>query len=116
MRAAIERNDTRVTALFLRGGMNWQLAWTEQAFAAGHTEVLQLLLRYPALMDEVKPCRRFITTLSHDMSSGAPLTAMHKTYLQTFCTVPAVVTRQQYDTEQAQLRAQARPSADNKNG
>ncbi|MDI4746093.1 hypothetical protein MJL33_33540, partial [Salmonella enterica subsp. enterica serovar Kentucky] len=42
----------------------------------------------------IKPCRRFITTLSHDMSSGAPLTAMHKTYLQTFCTVPAVVTRQ----------------------
>lgn len=78
MRAAIERNDTRVTALFLQGGMNWQLAWTEQAFAAEHTEVLQLLLRYPALMDEVKPCRRFITTLSHDMSSGAPLTAMHK--------------------------------------
>ncbi|PVJ85524.1 hypothetical protein C4861_10605, partial [Salmonella enterica subsp. enterica serovar Senftenberg] len=114
MRAAIERNDTRVTALFLQGGMNWQLAWTEQAFAAGHTEVLQLLLRYPALMDEVKPCRRFITTLSHDMSSGAPLTAMHKTYLQTFCTVPAVVTRQQHDTEQARLRAQARPSADNK--
>ncbi|EBG9895079.1 hypothetical protein FJ590_01785 [Salmonella enterica] len=114
MRAAIERNDTRVTALFLQGGMNWQLAWTEQAFAAGHTEVLQLLLRYPALMDEVKPCRRFITTLSHDMSSGAPLTAMHKTYLQTFCTVPAVVTRQQHDTEQARLRAQARPSTDNK--
>lgn len=114
MRAAIDRNDTRVTALFLQGGMNWQLAWTEQAFAAGHTEVLQLLLRYPALMDEVKPCRRFITTLSHAMSSGAPLTAMHKTYLQTFCTVPAVVTRQQHDTEQARLRAQARPSADNK--
>ncbi|EHC58415.1 putative inner membrane protein [Salmonella enterica subsp. enterica serovar Johannesburg str. S5-703] len=39
---------------------------------------------------------------------------MHKTYLQTFCTVPAVVTRQQHDTEQARLRAQARPSADNK--
>ncbi|EAO9605226.1 hypothetical protein UM55_001921 [Salmonella enterica subsp. enterica serovar Oranienburg] len=113
MRAAIDRNDTRVTALFLQGGMNWQLAWTEQAFAARHTEVLQLLLRYSALMDEVKPCRRFITTLSHAMSSGAPLTAMHKTYLQTFCTVPAVVTRQEYDTEQARLRAQARPSADN---
>ncbi|MCF3759704.1 hypothetical protein L2E05_25735, partial [Salmonella enterica subsp. enterica serovar Weltevreden] len=73
-----------------------------------------LLLRYPALMDEVKPCRRLITTLSHDMSSGAPLTAMHNTYLQTFCTVPAVVTRQQHDTEQARVRAQARPSADNK--
>lgn len=113
MRAAIDRNDTRGTALFLQGGMNWQLAWTEQAFAARHTEVLQLLLRYSALMDEVKPCRRFITTLSHAMSSGAPLTAMHKTYLQTFCTVPAVVTRQEYDTEQARLRAQARPSADN---
>ncbi len=39
MRAAIERNDTRVTALFRWRGMNWQLAWTEQAFAAGHTEV-----------------------------------------------------------------------------
>lgn len=114
MRAAIDRNDTRVTALFLQGGMNWQLAWTEQAFATGHTEVLQLLLRYPALMDEVKPCRRFITTLSHAMSGGAPLTAMHKTYLQTFCTVPAVVTRQQHDMEQARLRAHARPSAENK--
>ncbi|ECG8589893.1 hypothetical protein FNI11_09020 [Salmonella enterica subsp. salamae] len=114
MRAAIERNDTRVTALFLQGGMNWQLAWTEQAFAAGHTDVLQLLLRYPALMDEEKPCRRFIATLSHAMSSGAPLTTMHKTYLQTFCSSPAVVTRQQHDLEQARLRARARPDAANK--
>ncbi|RVR66456.1 hypothetical protein, partial [Citrobacter freundii] len=43
MRAAIDRNDTRVTSLFLQGGMDWKLAWTEQAFSAGNTEVLRLL-------------------------------------------------------------------------
>lgn len=39
MRAAIERNDTRVTSLFLQGGMDWRLAWTEPAFAAGNTGI-----------------------------------------------------------------------------
>ncbi|POT55535.1 hypothetical protein C3432_21010 [Citrobacter amalonaticus] len=114
LRAAIDRNDTRVTALFLQGGMNWQLAWTEQAFALGNVDVLQLLLRYPSQMDEPKPCRRFINTLGYAMLNGAKLTAEHKAYLQRFCTVPAVVTRQQYDAEQARLRARAEPSADNK--
>ncbi len=48
MRAAIERNDAQFDGAVPRGGMNWQLAsGPEQAFAAGHTEVLQLLLRYP---------------------------------------------------------------------
>ncbi|BDG82610.1 MULTISPECIES: STY4199 family HEPN domain-containing protein [Citrobacter] len=114
MRSAIDRNDTRVTALFLQGGMNWQLAWTEQAFSAGNADVLQLLLRYPSLMDEVKPCRRFLTSLSHAMLNGASLTSLHKKYLQSFCTVPAVVMRQQHDMEQARLRVQAEPSVENK--
>ena len=70
MRAAIERNDTRVTSLFLQGGMDWKLAWTEQAFSAGNTEVLRLLLRYPSQMSESKPCRQFMTTVSHAMANG----------------------------------------------
>lgn len=114
MRAAIDRNDTRVTSLFLQGGMDWKLAWTEQAFSAGNTEVLRLLLRYPSQMDERKPCRQFMTTLSHAMSNGASLTSLHKSYLQSFCSVPAVVARQQYDLEQAELRVRAQPSPENK--
>ncbi|MBJ3593367.1 hypothetical protein JGC56_19835 [Salmonella enterica subsp. enterica serovar Saintpaul] len=113
MRAAIDRNDTRVTSLFLQGGMDWKLAWTEQAFAAGNTDVLKLLLRYPSQMDEAKPCRRFMSTVSHAMSNGASLTSLHKSYLQSFCAVPEVIARQQYDAEQAQRRARAEPSAEN---
>lgn len=114
MRAAIERNDTRVTSLFLQGGMDWKLAWTEQAFSAGNTEVLRLLLRYPSQMSESKPCRQFMTTVSHAMANGASLTSLHKSYLQSFCSVPAVVARQQYDLEQAELRVRAQPSPENK--
>lgn len=94
--------------------MNWQIAWTETAFARGHDDVLQLLLRYPSQMDENKPCRRFINTLGHAMSGGATMNSEHKAYLQRFCTVPAVVKRQQYDMEQAERRLRADPSADNK--
>ncbi len=114
MRTAIDRNDTRLTALFLQGGMNWQLAWTETAFAQGNDEVLQLLLRYPSLMDEHRPCRRFIATLGHAMAGGAAMTSEHKAYLRRFCTIPAVVKRQQYDAEQAERRFRTDPSADNK--
>ena len=114
MRAAIDRNDTRVTSLFLQGGMDWKLAWTEQAFSTGNTDVLKLLLRYPSQMDEAKPCQQFMSTLSHAMSNGASLTSLHKSYLKSFCSVPDVVARQQYNAEQAQLRVAAEPSAENK--
>lgn len=98
---------------FLQGGMNWQVSWTETAFARNNTDVLELLLRYPSQMDESKPCRRFINTLGHAMSGGAPLTGEHKAYLKRFCTVPAVIARQQHDTGQAERRFRADPSADN---
>ena len=114
MRAAIDRNDTRVTSLFLQGGMDWKLAWTEQAFSTGNTDVLKLLLRYPSQMDEAKPCQQFMSTLSHAMSNGASLTSLHISYLKSFCSVPDVVARQQYNAEQAQLRVAAEPSAENK--
>ena len=114
MRAAIDRNDTRVTALFLQGGMNWQVSWTETAFSRDNTDVLDLLLRYPSQMDESKPCRRFINTLGHAMSDGASLNGQRKAWLRRFCTVPAVVSRQQHDAEQAERRYRADPSVDNK--
>lgn len=114
LRSAIDRNDTLVTTLFLQGGMTWQLAWTEQAHSFHYDEVLELLLRYRLQMDEPKPCRRFITTLSHAMSSGESLTAMRKAYLQAFCTTPAVVERQRNSVEQAKRRADATPDAQNK--
>lgn len=114
MRAAIDRNDTRITSLFLQGGMDWKLAWTEQAFSAGNTAVLKLLLRYPSQMDETQPCQQFMSTLSHAMSNGASLTSLHKSYLQSFCAKPDVVARQRYDAEQAERRARAEPNAENK--
>lgn len=114
LRAAIDRNDVGIVRLFLQGGMTWRLAWTEQALAAGSDEVLGLLLRYRLQMDEPKPCRRFINTLSHAMASGAALTAMRKTYLQTFCTTEPVVQRQRYSLDQARQRAAAAPNDENK--
>lgn len=111
MRSAIDRNDTGVLLLFLQGGMTWQVSWTEQAQGVGYDDVLSLLLRYRIQMDEEKPCRRFISTVIHDMENGHSLTLMRKNYLRAFCTRPAVVKRQRDETERARLRAQAMPDA-----
>lgn len=111
MRSAIDRNDTDVVLLFLQGGMNWKLSWTEQAQAVGYDDVLSLLLRYRIQMDEEKPCRRFINTVTHEMANGRNLTSMRKNYLRSFCTRPAVIERQRYETEQARLRAKTSPDA-----
>ena len=114
LRSAIDSNNIEVAELFLRGGMNWQLAWTDLAMSAGHQAVLNLLLRYRLQMDEPKPCRRFINTLTHEMSQGAPLNAVRKSYLQAFCTIPAVVARQRQAVDNAQRRNQATGDAQSK--
>lgn len=113
-RSAIERNDSRVALLFLQGGMDWKLSWTEQAMSLNNDDVLEMLMRYRLQMVEQKPCRRFITTLSHAMANGEGLTSMRKQYLQAFCTVPAVVQRQKYEAEQARRRALAQPDSTTK--
>lgn len=113
-RSAINRNDTRVTQLFLQGGMDWKLSWTEEAMSAGYDDVLELMLRYRQNMVEEKPCRRFINTLSHAMSNGESLTSVRKEYLKAFCTVPAVVKRQQHDLDMATRRAKSQPDATTK--
>lgn len=109
LRSAIDRNDTRVAQLFLKGGMDWKLSWTEQALSAGNDEVLTLLLRYQRQMDEPRPCRRFTTTLGHAMLNGEKLTGQRKDYLRAFCTSSAVVERQRYETEQAKIRNKTQP-------
>lgn len=114
LRSAIDRNDTEVTTLFLRAGMTWQLAWTDAAMAAQHEDVLNLLLRYHLQMDEPKPCRRFINTLTHELSQGAQLTAIRKSYLQSFCTTPAVVARQRLAVDNAERRSKATGDANSK--
>jgi hypothetical protein len=113
-RSAINRNDTRVALLFLQGGMDWKLSWTEEAMSSGHDDVLELMLRYRQNMVEEKPCRRFINTLSHAMANGESLTSTRKDYLKAFCTVPAVVKRQQHDADMAKRRAQAQPGSETK--
>ncbi|APG20415.1 hypothetical protein A3780_23660 [Kosakonia radicincitans] len=114
-RSAIDRNDTRVVSLFLRTGMNWKLSWTEQAVAANYTEVLDMLLRYRIQMDESRPCRRFISTLTHEMAvNNKGLSSIGKSYLRAFCTIKPVVERQRYEMEQAQLRYQAEPGDENR--
>ncbi|HED1542183.1 TPA: hypothetical protein R4S87_002166 [Kluyvera cryocrescens] len=114
LRSAIDRNDIEVAELFLRAGMNWQLAWTDLAMASQHEPVLNLLLRYRNQMDESKPCRRFINTLTHELARGTRLDAVRKSYLQTFCTTPAVVTRQRLAVESAQKRSKATGDAQSK--
>lgn len=113
-RSAINRNDTRVALLFLQGGMDWKLSWTEEAMSSDHDDVLELMLRYRKNMVEEKPCRRFINTLSHAMANGESLTSTRKNYLKAFCTVPAVVKRQQHDADMAKRRAQAQPGSETK--
>jgi hypothetical protein len=113
-RSAIDRDDTRVVQLFLKGGMDWKVSWTEQAHSVGNVAVLDMLMRYRLQMTEQKPCRRFITSLSHAMSTGEKLTDARKTWLKAFCTVPAVVERQRYEVVQATRRAQAQPDASSK--
>lgn len=113
-RSAINRNDTRVALLFLQGGMDWKLSWTEEAMSSDHDDVLELMLRYRQNMVEEKPCRRFINTLSHAMANGESLTSTRKDYLKAFCTVPAVVKRQQHDEDMAKRRAQAQPGSETK--
>jgi hypothetical protein len=113
-RSAINRNDTRVALLFLQGGMDWKLSWTEEAMSSDHDDVLELMLRYRKNMVEEKPCRRFINTLSHAMANGESLTSTRKDYLKAFCTVPAVVKRQQHDADMAKRRAQAQPGSETK--
>ncbi|MCP2120044.1 UNVERIFIED_ORG: hypothetical protein J2Y93_000089 [Pantoea agglomerans] len=113
-RSAINRNDTRVALLFLQGGMDWKLSWTEEAMSSDHDDVLELMLRYRQNMVEEKPCRRFINTLSHAMANGESLTSTRKDYLKAFCTVPAVVKRQQHDADMAKRRAQAQPGSEMK--
>ena len=113
-RSAIDRNDTRVVSLFLRTSMPWKLSWTEQALANNYTDVVDMLLRYQTLMEENRPCRRFIENMTHEMSGGASLNSSRKNLLQAFCTSKPVVDRQRYEMEQAQLRYNAAPSDDTK--
>lgn len=114
LRAAIDRNDASMVRLFMQGGMDWKLAWTEQAQSAKNDAALDVLLSYPTRMVEQKPCRRFINTLSHAMAAGEPLTPMRKAYLEAFCAVAAVVDRQAREVERAKRRVQATPDASNK--
>ena len=95
--------------------MNWKLSWTENAVIADYNDVLDLLLRYRLQMDENRPCRRFITTLTHEMAANnKKLTSITRDYLRAFCTVKPVVDRQRYEMEQAQLRFEADPSDENR--
>ena len=114
LHSAIDRNDVKVAQLFLQGGMNWELSWTEQAMDIKNDEVLELLLRYRMLMDEPKPCRRFINNISHLMANGQKLTMMRKSYLQTFCSRPPVIARQYHELELAQQRMLSQPNELNK--
>lgn len=104
LRSAIERNDSKVARLFLQGGMEWKVSWTEQLLADESNETLNLLLNYRPQMNELKPCRRMIATIGHAMAQGESLNALRKQYLRAFCTTPAVVKRQKYEMELAQQR------------
>ena len=104
LRSAIERDDSKVARLFLQGGMEWKVSWTEQVLANDNNQTLTMLLNYRPQMNELKPCRRMITTIGHAMAQGEPLNALRKQYLRAFCTTPAVVKRQKHEMELAQQR------------
>ncbi|NIY48925.1 STY4199 family HEPN domain-containing protein [Cedecea colo] len=104
---AITRGDSRVIRLFMQGGMNWKASYAEAALAADYRDALTTLLQYRKQMDEVRPCRRIVTTTSQAMKDGQSLTSMRKNFLQTFCSTPGVVKRQKEELERALLRQAA---------
>lgn len=106
-RSAIDRNDDHIARLFLQAGMTWKVSWTEQAMEKEQHDVLDLLLSYRLQMNELKPCRRMISTMSHALAQGQALTSIRKSYLKAFCMRPPVVQRQESDYTQALARARS---------
>ena len=87
--------------------MNWKVSFAESALAADYRDALATLLQYRPQMDEARPCRRMLNTLSQAMKDGQSLTSMRKQYLQTFCSTPGVIRRQHEELERAILRQSA---------
>jgi hypothetical protein len=107
LRSAIERGDTAVVRLFMLGGMNWKVYYTESALAGDYRDALNTLLQYRSQMDENYPCRRMVRTLSQAMNDGQGLTALRKQFLKTFCTAPEAIKRQKEELNRAKLRLDA---------
>lgn len=107
LRLAIERGDSRIVQLFMQGGMNWKVSFAESALAADYRDTLTTLLQHRSQMDEVRPCRRMMSTFSQAMKDGQSLTPMRKQFLQTFCSTPNVIKRQREALERAVQRLAA---------
>jgi hypothetical protein len=107
LRLAIERGDSRIVRMFMQGGMNWKISFAESALATDYRDVLTTLLQYRSQMDEARPCRRMTNTIAQAMKDGQSLTSMRKQFLQTFCSTPGVIKRQQEELERAVLRQAA---------
>ncbi|RPH21537.1 hypothetical protein EHN07_18250 [Buttiauxella warmboldiae] len=113
LRSAIARGDATVVRLFMQGGMNWKVYFTESALVGDYRDALNTLLQYRSQMDETRPCRRMIGTLSQAMNDGQNLTALRKKFLVTFCRTPAAIKRQQEELERAKLRLSAQQQRKN---
>ena len=107
LRSAIERGDSTVVRLFMQSGMNWKVYYTESALAADYRDALYALLQYRSQMDEERPCRRMVRTISQAMNDGQSLTSLRKQFLQTFCRTPEVIEWQKEDLERAKQRLSA---------
>lgn len=107
LRTAINRNDARIVRLFMQGGMNWKVYFTEQALAADNRDVLTILLQYRPQMDEARPCRRLISATELEMRKGQKLTSLRKQYLASFCSSATAVQRQKEALQRAEMRLAA---------
>jgi len=58
-------------------------------------------------MDEARPCRRMINTMTQAMKDGQSLTAKRKEFLKAFCSKPGTMRRQKENLERAMLRQAA---------
>ncbi|BCG07449.1 STY4199 family HEPN domain-containing protein [Buttiauxella agrestis] len=116
LRSAIERGDATVVRLFMLGGMNWKVYFTESALAGDYRDALNILLQYRSQMDEERPCRRMVRTLSQAMNDGQNLTSLRKQFLQNFCTSPETVKRQKEDLDRAKLRLNAQQQRKDEQG
>lgn len=116
LRSAIERGDATVVRLFMLGGMNWKVYFTESALAGDYRDALNTLLQYRSQMDEDRPCRRMVRTISQAMNDGQSLTSLRKQFLQTFCTAPETVQRQKEELARAKLRLNAQQQRKDEQG
>ncbi|MYN10201.1 STY4199 family HEPN domain-containing protein [Pseudoduganella aquatica] len=104
---AISRGDTRNVALFLAGGMRWQLGYTGKVLEQGDSKTVALLMEHPELLArEDSDCAQAMGRARRWVPGSSPLQAQQlsgdeQRMLQRFCSRPQDIAyaTKQYESE-----------------